>query len=665
MTLDDQSIELLEQAAQFDQVALEHLGNKGLVRRASKLLHEEVAVDERQIDKGNAEDGIAVVGNEWEVFFAWGTAIADGRCGCATAGVCQHLIAAIAHLSAEARSEPAQTDDEGSSRTDGEISDGTEGETGESASAAILAELVGLTDEALRSWAKKADTRWALERAASIELADVVVGGGGYVSVDLPTPYASVQFMSADPAAALVKPATRHDRRSAALALVVLWRLHGRETEVAIERGGGASGNELVSERLAVVTRAVDVCGDLLVVGLLHVGDSDRERLSSLAASARGVKLYRLAVLAERAADVVDALTAQSPDADTDRLLDGVSELAVVAGALRNRIERRQPLPDGLAGTARARYDVVGQLDLACVGYYAWGDQRFAGVTGVFAESSTRCFTLSRPTFVNGRALSDAAGWSGAGSISSLTGRRVLLSGALASGDLRLSGSEKVAASVGAALAAPDFDSLTWDGQLPPPASRLLGRVGSRWAVVPIDGESAPMAFDPITQTTVWSLVAGKRVIDFRLRYRNTTAGAVAQLEAQAELGPPQQVVARLSAEPGGVVGWPVSVVRNGAPLNLFGAPSIGASQNLSADAAAVAVVPAKESHIENLGSRLLRLAEGGRRPALADELADVARAADLWGLRVVRNVIDAAPDPATAMLRVAWVLRSLQDHDV
>jgi len=651
MSADDRSIELFGQAAQFDQAALEHLGNKGLVRRAVKLLSTAAAtIDER-------DDGVAVVGSDWEVFFAWGAAVADGRCGCATAGVCQHLIAAVMRLAEQALGSEASDEDDVSPTEEADSA-------ADHPSGAILAGLLAVTDEELRSWAKKADTQWALARAASIELADVVVGGDRYVAIDLPTPHAGVRFMSTDLDAAMVKPSTRHDRRAAALALVALWRLHGREVEVAPEAAGSATGNELPSERLAVVNRASKICGDLLVVGLLHVGDSERERLNSLAASARGVKLYRLAVLAERTADVVDALTAQSPDADTERVLDVASELAVVAGALRNHLEHHRPLPDGLAGTARARYDVVGQLDLACIGHYTWGNHGFAGVTGVFAESATRCFTLSRPTFVNGRSLSEAAGWAGAGSVASLVGQRVLLSGALASAELRLSGSEKVAASIGSHLTAGDFESLAWDGEQPTPPSRLLGRVGSRWAVVPIDAESAPLAFDPVTQTTVWPLVAGQRVIEFRLRYRLATAEAVSRFEAQATLGPPDQIVARLSSGAGGIVGWPIGVVRSGQLSNLFGSSAIAASQVAGVEAAVVDAPPGKESHLERIGSRLARLAESGRRPGLGDELADLARGADLWGFPVIRDVINAAPDHGAAMLRAAWVLRSLEDHD-
>lgn len=650
MSFDERSVELFGQAAQFDQAALEHLANKGLVRRAAKLLGAVAAIDER-------DDGVAVVGDDWEVFFAWGTAVVDGRCVCATAGVCQHLVAAVMRLASQVA--------DGGPSDDGEaLPKDQSDDSADQESTAILASLLTITDEELRSWAKKSDTQWALARAASIDVADVVVAGDRYVAIDLPTPHASVRFMSSNLDAALVKPSTRHDRRATALALVVLWRFHGREVEVLPRVGGRAKGNELVSERLAVVARANKICGDLLVIGLLHVGDSERERLNSLAASARGVKLYRLAILAERTADVVDALTAQSPEADTERLLDVLSELMVVAGALRDHLENHRALPDGLVGTARARYEAVGQLDLACIGHYTWGNQRFAGVTGVFAESAARCFTLSRPTLVNGRPLSEAAGWAGAGSVTSLAGKRVLLSGALASAEQRLSGSERVSASIGSQLTHSDFGSLAWDGRQPTPPSRLLGRVGSRWAVVPIDAESAPLTFDPITQTTVWPLVVGQRVIEFRLRYRASTGQAVARFESQATLGPPDHIVARLSTGPGGVVGWPIAVVRGGVLASLFGSSAFTTSQAPDVQAAILEVPPTKESHLERIGSRLTRLAESGRRVGLSNDLADLARSADLWGLPVIRDVIVAAPDNGAAVLRATWVLNSLKDHD-
>jgi len=341
--------QLLDQAARFDDPALEHLANKGLLRRANKLLSETVtlevvATSARIFDVG------------WEVTFDVEDSPTKGQCPCATAGVCQHLLAAIMYLRDHAASGTGSD-----AASNGEPSTGPNDDTGtepvNDAGPDLHHALEALTEEELAAWAKKSDYRWAVDRAVSLDLEQVVLETGGHINVELPLPHANVRFMSPSLDDALVKPSGRNDRRAVTLAVLALWRCSGR-TISEPERDSTASSStvELTGERASITARATRLCVDLIAVGLLHLGDAERERLDSLAASARGVKLYRLAILAERASDHVQALSELSPEADTQLLLDRLAEIVVLSEAISKRLDASEPLPDGLKGLARSTY---------------------------------------------------------------------------------------------------------------------------------------------------------------------------------------------------------------------------------------------------------------------------------------------------------------------
>ncbi len=272
---DPRSAALRQQASRFDDDALHHWTNKGLVRRAKKLLAQPPTVTE-------TDAGIQVSAPGWTVSFDWERPLPKGHCACATAGPCQHVLAAIIHLGSSGKTEPPVAD------RDGPDAGGAE-QGAEDAGSSTKATLIAIADEDLLAWARKADSRWALQRFAAIDVDQIAVTLDGSVSVDLPPPHASVRFMGPALDEAIVKPSGRNDRRAVALAVLVLWLQEGREPPTI--EVGAARPTELVAERAAVAGRAVEVCHDLLRIGLLHLGAGERERLDSLAASARGVKV--------------------------------------------------------------------------------------------------------------------------------------------------------------------------------------------------------------------------------------------------------------------------------------------------------------------------------------------------------------------------------------
>lgn len=638
MSEDDLTLEVLRDAASFDDETLEHLANKGLLRRARKLLSEAPTLEA-------ADDALHVVAATWRVRFAWATPVSKATCPCATSGICQHVIAAILALrDSSSEASPAPT----------------------SELASVQEQLLSLTDDEVRAWAKVVATRWAIQRQASINPAQIVVVEEGHVRVELPAPYATVRFMSPLLDSAIVKPSTQHDRRAIVLALLGLWSCHGRFMHDDTAITATATATELPKERLLLVRRAQELSSGLIAVGLLHLGDSEREKLDSLSASARGVKLYRLALLAERAADQVDALTTLSTNADTGRLLDQVAEIAVVAETIETHLVGSRPIPDGLCGTARARYEPVGQLRLLGLGHYDWGDHRFAGRTAVFVSDSRQFFTVAQPRIVNGRYLSDSVGWSGAASLDSLTGKHVALSEAKASSEHRLSGSKTTNASPLHELTPDDLAVRSWQGEPHPSPSRLLGRVAPNWVVLGVETQVSPPTFDPVTQRLEWQVIAAGTEVTVSLPYNRSSAVAIRRLEHLTTLGPPDFMIGRLRVAGKAQTLWPISLMLDGEFHNLA-TPSTTAQESTDltqnvADATVALRSFEPPSHLEQLKDRLNRIADSGQRPTLANDVAALATKSADWGFTILRQVINGANDPTLSVLRAAWTLQLLAD---
>ncbi|MEZ5225847.1 MAG: hypothetical protein R2710_04040 [Acidimicrobiales bacterium] len=461
----------------------------------------------------------------------------------------------------------------------------------------ILSGLLGRHDEELAKWATSAELRWAHQRLASIDPTQIIVIEDGSVTVELPPPHAIVRFMATTFDSAIVKPTTPNDRRSVTLAVLALWLSHGRE--VVRDDATPARRTELPKERQALVQRADRVCRDLVAIGLLHLGDAERERLDSLAASFRGAKLYRLALLAERAADQVDALAALSVDADTSRLLDHLAEISAVAEAIDTQIAAGQLLPEGLCGTARARYEPVGQLRIMGLATHDWGDHRFAGTTGIFATPSARFFAVARPRVVSGRHLPEALGWTGVGDVSALSGKHVTLSGAKASSSHRLSASPTTTAATVGPVTNDDLARLAWGGTRPTVPSRLLGRSEPGWTVVAVEGQGRRPDSIRSRSSSSGANRSGAGIV-VTMPYRPSSVGALANLERIASEGPPEYLVGRLRADGQTLSLWPISAMTNGTLRNLA-APRI-AGGVLPDETAASANAPiATIDHLDRL----------------------------------------------------------------
>lgn len=641
-------------ASRFDDASLEHLANKGLVRRSKKLV-----AGESSIAVVATETGCSVAGADWLVEFTAGQPLQDARCGCSTAGVCQHLLASIMELREASGTDPAVDDSVSVLGVDAD---------------AIEQFLLAVTDEQLLKWAKTADSRWAASRVEALDVDQVVVDKGDYLSVELPTPHPNGLFMGDSLDQAIVKPSGRHDRRAVALGVLALWKVNGRTFRPPVTKSN-APINELVAERTSVLDRSERLAEDFLTMGLLHIADPEAERIGSLASSLRGVKLYRLAGLAERVADQVDALAELSITADTGRLLEQLAELSVVAQATKSRMVDGVALPEGLVGTARAQYETVGHLELIGIGDYAWSNARFAGTTTVVAQSASQIYSVFTTTEANGRTLSNNSGWSGVGSIGAVTGNAFVLANAQASSAARLSSSDKATATLSHPASTADIGALAWDGTPPAAGSRLLGYPTSSWVVCRVEQVHAPAAFDMVEQEVVWRIESVGHDVVVRLPYSETSP-AVENLERFAGGGsssffakskkPIDYVVGRLRGST--TVGfdlWPISVVSGGRLINL--ADPLG--KRATAVRSSPAEVPESEpflpvTQIERLQVEITRLAEGGSRAATSEAMGQLSRQAEQAGLSIIATAIVNSPSAHVALLRAAWIIELAKESD-
>ncbi len=649
---------LLAEASRYDDDALVALANRGLLRRGVKLLPE----DSTEVTISAEGEAIRLVAPEWTVTFHSSEPTAAGRCECATAGACQHLIAAILHLrrlsnesDPAVETEHAADPDHLSSEDGAALSETVDG-------ASIRRMLVELTDDELLAWTRKADGRWARTRAASLDGTRIMVEQGANLRVNLPAPYGEVFFMGPSLDAAIVKPTTGNDRRTVGLAVLAVWLLAERELSNTDEVTAPSS--ELVVERQRVTQRAIRLATDLVSIGLLHLGKADQEHLDSLSASARGTKLYRLALLAERASDHVAALAAQAPTADTGVLLDQLAEIHVLAHRIHSLLTVGHPIPDGLLGRARAQFEDVGHLDLLAIGHYRWGTSKFGGVSAVFIQArSGESFTLSKPTTISGQPMPAAIGWEQPATVEQLSGHRLHLANAKASVERRLSTAPSTSLQLGSALQIEDLDHALWVGSLPGLPSRLSGRMMAPWAATAVTGQHAGASFDGVTQRFVWPLTTTAGRVDLVVPFTDHMGVAVDQLESLARTGAPELVMGRLRASGRQVEMWPISVFIDGSFLNLSSpGPGSGSGEGLEIpDPPPPASNPAPD-HIQQIEGQIQALAERGVRSLPAARRTAVAGSAATWGLGPVADVLTQDIEHEVAVLRAAWVMLAYRD---
>lgn len=521
-------------AALLDDDALAALANRGLVRRARK----DAERDPPQV-VGEEDGRVRVDVEGCTVHVA--ERPAESRCSCPAGGVCRHVLAALVHLAREASGGPGAA-----------AAGAPEGSCGE--------EVLDIGDDDLRRWAGGA----ALKRA----LAEV--GGGLEVAFEdgapllarLPGWNAECRFYPGGGLEGMICSCHAAGPCPHKLAAVIAWQARsGRRAlsreEVLLSEAEGAP-----RTREEVRASAQRTIGEAIALGLSRLSPAAEGRLRTLATSAHGVDLPRLAGLLRGVADEIAAWLGREARASSEGLLARAAQAVALADALA------APTP-ALVGRHRSRYERVGELELVGLGARAWRSASgYAGLTVYFWDRPAArwaTWTEARPVAT---APFDPAGrftapgpWTGCSSPAQAAASRIRLMGAFRSGAGRLSGRE---ATRMIAMGPSEPDSVPavarWSDLVPRAWSAFGAGLGDRdeqaEVVLLRPTGWGSVAFDPIRQELVAEVLdAEGRTLPLVLPHAERSRG-IDILEAAAARPPPAVLVAlrisrgRLAAEP-------------------------------------------------------------------------------------------------------------------
>ena len=540
-----------------DDVALEALGSKGLLRRARRDAESGRA---SVLARGDDRATVEVDGARVEID-AGGAAAA--RCDCPASGACRHVLAAVLVLRAG--------DEGGASGPDASVG-ADDGRVAPDAAGAPVPATVACTPSAqdeLLALAPSAPEAFAgASRASARALADSdpapeVSDAGASCRVTFGDG-ASVTFVAGRglEGAVCKAPARRVRALVAAAALVVRARagVHDAFDEPAAPPRLDA--RFLDGAQAALLEAAA---------GTLRSGSAlAADRLVDLAASARAEAAPRVAGALRALARQAALAPSRHVDFDAEAFLAGIARAHALLEAIR-----LVPLDPALTGAVRRDYADAAPLELAVLGARAWRSE--AGGRGVTAYGHDRdgdrwhAVTHARaagadPGFSPARAYAEPL-W-GAGSMAGMTGRRVRLP------------RPRIAPDGAIAAALPERATVLDD---PPPVeslrdlaherrSELLadvsGRLGAglRRAARPVPALFRParfgdVGFDELRQAHDWEAFdADGRVL--RLELPDDAPGLVKDLYA---LGPSVAFVLVAAAVEGrGAVLRPVSLLLDG-----------------------------------------------------------------------------------------------------
>lgn len=663
--------------ASFDVPALEALANRGLVRRAQKDLEQETApAVERQPDAL-----VVVLGDARVTMPSQGPTAA--RCTCPATSVCRHILTATLFLKTWLAGQRADPD-----RATAVVPPGS-----------ARAEVLALTLDELRQWAGSKVLRNAL-RLLVAGLAVTATEDPALV-LYLPTVGVECRFIPGTGIDGVLTNAPARERTLYVVAAVLAFQkaagvVHELPESVEVL----AEAESAPRSRSEVLAAARRLCADVVHVGLTHLSPAVEERLTTLAVSATGVHLPRLAGELRTLGDEVAGLASRAAHADAERLFAGLSRAYALATALERCASNPPP---SLVGQHRMHYTAVGPLDLAGVGAHAWRTSSgFAGLTVYFWDSrGQQWFAWS-----DARPLRHSAGFDPVRRYrlpgpweettpEELARRRCRLQGARRSPHHRLSSTRQCRALLAEPTQPEQLDfgprQFTDWAILHAHAARIQ-RVGLQEGH-PLDGlvvlrpaQWAARTFDPVGQTFRWALLdAEHRVLVAELRYDALTRPAIVTLE---QLDPAAEgawgLLGQLSVQPGGLVVVPLVLYRAARPghgtilsLGLDQATTTpvvqpeaeGEAQGEESDtfdpdagdASPVSLPAMLERTLAGVEDTLLHLAESGCA-ALRDEqrrrLADHATALRQQELRLLADAVASLPEAAgaEALLRVRYL---------
>jgi hypothetical protein len=514
---------LRQLAAALDARALEALASKGLLRRAAKDL--ERGIPTRVA--GETQKTLSVAVGPFEVTLSE-SGPAAARCSCPAGGVCQHILTAVLFLqqaappgTEEPSPAPAPTAPPSPARE----------------------QLLALGLEDLERWAGKAAFRAGLKLGC--QWTPEVVHGRT-VRIRFSDLNWEAHFLPEAGLDGMIVSGGKGDVRSLVVAAVIgFQRREGKSWTPPEQPSALAASTGAPRTRPEVLESCQRLLAESLANGLSRLAPPNRERWATLAVSALGVNLPRLALLLRGIADEAALVVARDARSDLSRMLGRMAQTHALCTALENGGD--QPRPD-LVGWHRTQYEDVGRLDLMGAAAWPWRTASgYEGLTLLFWEPAARewnSWTDSRPRlqaagFTPAGRYRDLGPWEGADSPRQLSRSSFRLANARRNRARRLSGSgrSRVLVTGPSRLRAQDLPvSEAWDELLERWKTRTA--VGLReansldWIFALKPATWAARGFDPVTQVFRWVLEdAEGHPLPLELPFEELTEPAMRYLE--------------------------------------------------------------------------------------------------------------------------------------
>jgi hypothetical protein len=697
----DHLVQILDR---YDDAAFIALANAGLLRRARK----DLAGETPQLE---TEEATAI-----SYRFAGCSVRLDARgpasasCTCPTTGTCQHVLAVCLHLKAtvgtspEAPVAPVRND-----------AAATESAAAAAPSQLLHEELVKIDPGTMQRHAGMPGLRWAVQYVADATLeTDIAITAGTNIVITFARPRLTFHFMGGG-LPAIVTDYTGRDPEKYVVAAVLAYQvaqgmpLPELDTPARVRRQGALNlGKEheipatvdenLMAMRVQLLNATRSLLFECLDSGLTHLSDTALQRFTTLAVSAQGAELYRLALILRRIADEVEMLIQRHANASEEVLLKDFAWTYGLIEALQSHgVGEGKPPPTYLLGRPRTSYEDIGKLELIGVAAYPWRTgSGYHGLTVLFwapIEERWYSFSESRPEIQRGFnpvARYRASGpWSGVSSPAELLGRRFTLIDGRANEAGRLSGADRASvivlgqAQLDDRLFIDDWNRLA-EELARRPTSILQQRAPLDDLVFLQPAHYEKSKFDPVSQLLFWPLVDRQgQVLNATLPYSEFNAHAIERIEAldAAALADIRGVLVRSQRRGASYAFEPLSLATRLDDRSIdalfFDAPKSATpiasglarfrellqKKGPVAEADQIAAPASLQKIIEPFSSELVRIAERGlssHRPASAEwgALRALIQKYERGGLDSVARIARAAAHLARPSREAELVLR-------
>lgn len=411
-------------AGSLDASTLEALSNKGLLRRAQKDLEREVGVT----ITCETEDTLFLRAGEHEVTLQQ-SGPASAKCSCPALGICQHILMAILFLQKPVNG------------------DGAHDDIPIEKAISVEEQIAGTTRAQLEQWSGKSDFRKGLKIA--LQFTPEIIRDQGF-RIRFAVLNAEVHYIPGAGLDGAFVSGGKVDNKPLIVAAIVGFQRHrGITWEFPEDLSAMPADQGAPRTRAEVLQSSQVLLQETLMNGLSRVSSGNQQRWTTLAVSALGVHLPRLALLLRGVGDEVSLLLGRNSTSDSMRLLNRMGQTYALSCALQNNSQN--PRAD-LVGEHRSRYEEIGNLDLVSISAWPWKTASgYKGLTLLFWDSKGSCWNSwsdSRPkmhdkSFEPVARYAQPGPWEGCNSPSQLAHHSFRIHNARRSSTRRLSSSTK------------------------------------------------------------------------------------------------------------------------------------------------------------------------------------------------------------------------------